>query len=159
MAGILHVLLRKHGGGTDTEVIVSTESRPWRRKFSRSSCRDSNPRSFSHEIAVDCAVVALDSSSSRMFSMRDAGSYRVSQRARANDETNQPANQPANQTTNHPTNQPTSQPASQPTSQPTNQPTNHPANQPANQPTKATTTSTTTKVYTMPVSNHVNGLE
>ena len=28
---------------------VSTESRPWRRKFSRRSCRDSNPRPFSHD--------------------------------------------------------------------------------------------------------------
>ena len=35
--------------GTDTEIRVSTESRPWRRKFSRSSCRDLNPRPFSHE--------------------------------------------------------------------------------------------------------------
>ena len=33
----------------DTEIRVSTESRPWRRKFSRHSCRDSNPRPFSHE--------------------------------------------------------------------------------------------------------------
>ena len=38
-----------HGGGTDTEIRVSTESRPWRRKFSRRSCRDLNPRPFSHE--------------------------------------------------------------------------------------------------------------
>ena len=28
---------------------VSTENRPWRRKFSRRSCRDSNPRPFNHE--------------------------------------------------------------------------------------------------------------
>ena len=28
---------------------VSTESRPWRRKFSRRSSRDSNPRPFNHE--------------------------------------------------------------------------------------------------------------
>ena len=35
---------------TDTEISVSTESRPWRRlKFSRRSCRDSNPRPFNHE--------------------------------------------------------------------------------------------------------------
>ena len=33
----------------DTEIRVSTESRPWRRKFSHCSCRDSNPRPFSHE--------------------------------------------------------------------------------------------------------------
>ena len=37
------------GGGTDTEIRVSTESWPWRRKFSRRSCRDSNPRPFDHE--------------------------------------------------------------------------------------------------------------
>ena len=37
------------GGGTDTEIRVSTESRPWRRKFTRRSSRDSNPRPFSHE--------------------------------------------------------------------------------------------------------------
>ena len=36
-------------GGTDTEIRVSTESRPWRRKFSRRSCRDSKPRLFDHE--------------------------------------------------------------------------------------------------------------
>ena len=33
----------------DTEIRVSTESRPWRRKFSRRSNRDSNPRPFNHE--------------------------------------------------------------------------------------------------------------
>ena len=47
--GIFYVLLWKHGGGTDTEIRVSTESRPWRRKFSRRSGRDSNPQPFSHE--------------------------------------------------------------------------------------------------------------
>ena len=36
-------------GGTDTEIRVSTESRPWRRKFFRRSSRDSNPRPFDHE--------------------------------------------------------------------------------------------------------------
>ena len=36
-------------GGTDTEIRVSTESRPCRRHFSRRSCRDSNPRPFNHE--------------------------------------------------------------------------------------------------------------
>ena len=36
-------------GGTDTEIRVGTESRPWRRKFSHRSCRDSNPRPFHHE--------------------------------------------------------------------------------------------------------------
>ena len=43
------MLLWYHGGGTDTEIRVSTESRPWRRKFSRRSSRDSNPRPFNHE--------------------------------------------------------------------------------------------------------------
>ena len=33
----------------DTGITVSTESRPWRRKFSRRSYRDSTPRPFNHE--------------------------------------------------------------------------------------------------------------
>ena len=33
----------------DTEIRVSTDSRPWRIKFSRRSCRDMNLRPFSHE--------------------------------------------------------------------------------------------------------------
>ena len=33
----------------DTEIRVSTESRPSRRKFSHRSSRDSNPRPFNHE--------------------------------------------------------------------------------------------------------------
>ena len=37
------------GSGSDTEIRVSTESRPWRRKFSCRCCRDSNPRPFNHE--------------------------------------------------------------------------------------------------------------
>ena len=37
------------GGGTDTEIRVSTESRPRRRKFSRHPSRDSNPRPFNHK--------------------------------------------------------------------------------------------------------------
>ena len=36
-------------GGTDIKIRVSTENRPWRRKFSRRSCRDSNPQPFNHE--------------------------------------------------------------------------------------------------------------
>ena len=36
-------------GGTDTEIRDSTESWPWRRKLSRHSSRDSNPRPFNHE--------------------------------------------------------------------------------------------------------------
>ena len=39
-----------HVGGTDAgEKNVSTESRLWRRKFSRRSCRDWNPKPFNHE--------------------------------------------------------------------------------------------------------------
>ena len=38
-----------HGDWTDTEIRVITESWPWRRKFSRRFCRDSNPRPFDHE--------------------------------------------------------------------------------------------------------------
>ena len=49
MTGIFYLLLRLHGGGTDTEIRVSTESRPWRRKSSRRSSRDSNPRPFKYE--------------------------------------------------------------------------------------------------------------
>ena len=37
----------------DTEIRVSTESRPWRRKFSRRSYRDLNPGPFSPE---SCAI-------------------------------------------------------------------------------------------------------
>ena len=51
----------------DTEIRVSTESRPWRRKFSRRSCSDSRVRPFSYESgalttelspphAMECAV-------------------------------------------------------------------------------------------------------
>ena len=36
-------------GWADTEIKVSTESWPWRSKFSRRSCRGSNPRPFNHE--------------------------------------------------------------------------------------------------------------
>ena len=43
------MLLEQHGGGTDTEIRVSTKGRPWRNKFSRRSSRDSNPRPFNHE--------------------------------------------------------------------------------------------------------------
>ena len=47
---LLRATVVKRGwNGTDTEIRVSTESRPWRRKFSRRSCRDSNPRPFNHE--------------------------------------------------------------------------------------------------------------
>ena len=42
--------------GTDTKIRVSTESWPWRRNFSRRSCRDSNlnPQPFNHE---SCALI------------------------------------------------------------------------------------------------------
>ena len=49
MTWVFYMLLRSHGGGTDTEIRVSTESWPWRRKFSSRSSRDSNPRPFDHE--------------------------------------------------------------------------------------------------------------
>ena len=35
--------------GMDTEIRVSTESWPWRWKFSSHSCQDSNPQPFDHE--------------------------------------------------------------------------------------------------------------
>ena len=48
MTGIFYVLL----GNTGVEQIpkkVSTESRPWRRKFPRRSYKDSNPRPFDYK--------------------------------------------------------------------------------------------------------------
>ena len=39
-------------GWMDTEIRVSTESWPWRRKFSRRSSRDSNPWPFNHEFGA-----------------------------------------------------------------------------------------------------------
>ena len=36
-------------GRTDTEIRVSTQSWPWRRKFSHCSCRDSNLQHFNHK--------------------------------------------------------------------------------------------------------------
>ena len=35
--------------GTNSEIRVSTENWPWRRKFSSRPCRGSNPRPFNHE--------------------------------------------------------------------------------------------------------------
>ena len=49
MTGVFNVLLRLHGGETDTEIRVSTESWSKRRKISRVSWWDSNPRPFDHE--------------------------------------------------------------------------------------------------------------
>ena len=46
--GLLHATAVTRGW-TDTEIRVSTESWPWRRKFSCCSSRDSNPRPFDHE--------------------------------------------------------------------------------------------------------------
>ena len=53
---------------------VSTESRPWRRKFSHRSCRDSNPRPFSHEsgaltteLSPPISPVAMQSRASKLF--------------------------------------------------------------------------------------------
>ena len=37
------------GGGMDIKIRVSTESQPWRRKFSGHSCRHSNLWPFNHE--------------------------------------------------------------------------------------------------------------
>ena len=40
-----------YGGGTDTEIRVSTESRPWRRKFSRRSSREGfEPATFQSRV-------------------------------------------------------------------------------------------------------------
>ena len=46
MTGIFYVLLRLHGGGTDKS---QHRKLTVRRKFTRRSCRDSNPRPFDHE--------------------------------------------------------------------------------------------------------------
>ena len=50
------LLLRKHGGGTGTEIRVGTEGSPWRRILSRRSCQDPNPRlrTFDHESGTLC---------------------------------------------------------------------------------------------------------
>ena len=49
MTRILYVLLQSHRGGTDTEIRVSTKSRPRRRKFFHHFCRDSNWQPFNHK--------------------------------------------------------------------------------------------------------------
>ena len=59
MTGIFYVLLRWHGGGTDTEISVSKKSQPWRRQFSHRSRRDSNPRPFNHESGTLTAELSL----------------------------------------------------------------------------------------------------
>ena len=46
---MFHVLLRRYGSGTDTEIRVSTDSWPWRTKIFRRFCWDSNPRPLDHE--------------------------------------------------------------------------------------------------------------
>ena len=43
---LLRATVVTRGGGMDTEIRVSTESWPWRRKFSSHFCRDSNPWPF-----------------------------------------------------------------------------------------------------------------
>ena len=60
---------------------ISTESRPWRRKFSRCSSRDSNPRPFNHESGAlttelspppRCGVTLSSSASSNMVTVNRA---------------------------------------------------------------------------------------
>ena len=50
-------------GWNGYRIRVSTESRPWRRKFSRRSSRDSNPRPFNHE----SGALTTELSPPRMF--------------------------------------------------------------------------------------------
>ena len=52
MTGIVYVPLQLLGGGMDTEIKVSTECWPWRRKFSHCSCWDLNLWPFDHEFDV-----------------------------------------------------------------------------------------------------------
>ena len=47
-------------GGMDSEIRVSAENWPWRRKFSCRSCRDSNPRPLDHESCRDSNPLPLD---------------------------------------------------------------------------------------------------
>ena len=47
------------GGGTDTEVTVSTESWPWRRKLSRWYCQDLNPQPFGHKFGAITTELSL----------------------------------------------------------------------------------------------------
>ena len=46
-------------GWMDTEIRVSTENWPWRRKFSRCSSRDSNPRPFNHKFGTLTTELSL----------------------------------------------------------------------------------------------------
>ena len=48
----------------------STESWPWRRKFSWRSCRDLNPRPFNHESGALTTELSLDGSESVKVSLR-----------------------------------------------------------------------------------------
>ena len=64
MTGIFYVLLQYHRGGTDTKIKVSTESWPWKRKFSCYSCHDWNLQPLNHEsstlsLSCQCSVVVL----------------------------------------------------------------------------------------------------
>ena len=56
-------------GWTDTEIRVSTESRPWRRKFSRRSYRDLNPGPFS----LESGALTTELSPSETWALVDAG--------------------------------------------------------------------------------------
>ena len=42
----------------DTKIRVSTESRPWRRKFSCCSCRDLNLQPFNHEFGTQATELS-----------------------------------------------------------------------------------------------------
>ena len=47
---VFYVLLRQHGGGADTELRVSTESRPWRRQFSPQFLLGLEPATFQSRV-------------------------------------------------------------------------------------------------------------
>ena len=49
----------------DKEIRESIESRPRKRKFSRHSCRDSNPRPFNHESGALTTELSIEMSNER----------------------------------------------------------------------------------------------
>ena len=57
------------GGGTSTEIRVSTESWPWRRRFSRRSCRGLEPPNFRSRVwrSNHWAVLAPQAAGSQTF--------------------------------------------------------------------------------------------
>ena len=57
--GLLRTTAAVTRGWTDTEIRVITESWPWRRKFSRRSSRESNPRPFDHEFGALTTELSL----------------------------------------------------------------------------------------------------